>query len=387
MINGLAGIIYPNTQQISDLIFPMLKILRYRAAAEQETYTYKNLQFGACRALAFNEKKTIVLALDGFIENLPELQKELKKSGHACDGSSVQELLLCAYAHWDIHFLDKINGDFSIVLFDQAKECLYLVRDRIGKKPLYWYDGKNYFIFASEIKSMLASGVIPQTPAGDALATYLSFGYFPQDITPIKDINKLLPGHYLQFHLNIGKTIQRYWSYRSFFKNQSDRPEDSIVCELNELLTQAVQQRIPQDHLPGCLVTGGLGSATIAYYVRKALPKQSLDTFSVCFKGQNEEDVEAAKQISAQLHLKPHVDVIDAGTLLDELARIVWHLDEPIGDPNNISGVWKLAQAARHSSSVFSGMGSDELFAGHAAIVRQKGKRSFLIHGEKSPKH
>lgn len=378
MSSSLVGIIYPNTQHLSDFLSPMLKLLKYRPNQKQERHQFKNFQLGISgESLAFNENKTLCLALDGFIEDCLELRQELKKAGHRMD-ESVQGLLLAAYEEWGISFLEKIHGDFAFALFDQSKETLFLARDRIGKKPLYWYEGKNYFIFSSEIKTLLASGVIPQTPAQDAYATYLYFGYFPQDITPIQNVNKLLPGHYIQFKLNIGKTIQPYWSYSQLFKNRSYKSKDQILSELDALLISSLKQRIPENGEIGCIISGGLGSATIAYYLSEHLGKKPLNTFTVGFQGQNEDDISCAKEIISKLNCIPHIDLIDPSHIFDSLVQIVWHLDEPIGDPG-IAVTWQLSKMAKEvASNVFSGMGSDELFAGHSRYTTAERKTVFM---------
>lgn len=367
MQSGLAGIVYPNAAQMSDFIFPMLSSLKHGVNCLADVHLYQNVQLGICgHSFTFNKNKSVILALDGQLENSASLSQELKNGGIFCDFQSPAEIVLQAYELWGIQCLDKINGDFALSIFDQKKECLYLARDRIGKKPLYWYEEKNFFIFSTEIKAMLASGVIPQTPASDALATYLYFGYCPQDITPIKQINKLLPGHYLKLKLKLGKTIQPYWSYSQFFINPVEVSEENVLEQLNTLLEESILQRMPTDEKKGCIVTGGLGSASIACYLKKLSPHAPFDTFFSGFKGQNDEDLMAARQVSTDIDMPLQEELVTPETLFSDLPSIIWHLDEPIGDPN-ICSVWQLANLAQNQiSTIYSGMGSDELFAGHS---------------------
>lgn len=242
---------------------------------------------------------------------------------------------------------------------------LLLARDRIGKKPLYWFQSKNYFIFASELKGILATGAVPQTPALDSLAAYLYFGYTPQDMSPIKDVNKLLPGYFLQLNRDGSKNIQSYWSYSSYFRKKQPSNSADAIIQFEELMHQSIQECIPEDRPFGCFIGGGLGSACIANSLRKILPANQIKAFTVEFQGQNSDDTYAAKEIAAALRLKHQCEMITPKNFLDDFVKMAWHLDEPIGNPTVIA-TWRLAKAAQPMGTLFSGMGSDELLAGHS---------------------
>lgn len=379
MNTGIAGIIYPDILQVTDLIEPMLDTLRHRGAPSFETRTFKNIQIGIHGAsFGINDKKNKWLALDGSIDNIHEVTKELRSHGKRFNAETQAEVLINAYEHWDIGFLDKIDGDFAIALCDQIKGSIILARDRIGKKPLYWYQDNHYFIFASEIKALLATGVVPQTPAEDAISAYLFFGYLPQDLTPIKAVSKILPCHYLHYKMNGGKTILPYWSYSAQFEHRTTAHKNKIVNQLDQLLEESVRIRIPQDHKLGCIVSGGLGSATVANYVRKALPDTTFPAFSVGFKGQNDLDILSASEVAKDLKIPQIVDWVTPNNMLDNLVSTAWYLDEPIGDPNVVATA-KLADLARKDvRSIFSGMGCDELLAGHSRYTVEEEGTHYL---------
>lgn len=379
MNTGIAGIIYPDILQVSDLVEPMLDTLRHRGGPTFETHTYKNIQIGIHGGpIGYNEKKTRWAAIDGVIENMQELIKEMRSQGRKVQVSTTADFLVQAYEHWDMEFLDKISGDFAIVLCDQLRGSIILARDRVGKKPLYWYQDNHYFIFASEIKAILATGVVPQTPAEDAIAAYLFFGYLPQDLTPIKDISKVLPCHYLHLKLNGGKTILPYWSYSAQFENRTSAHKNKIVNQLDQLLDESVRIRIGEDPNLGCIVSGGLGSATIANYVRKAMPDKSFPAFSVGFKGQNDLDILSASEVAKDLKIPHLVDWVTPNNMLDNLVSTAWYLDEPIGDPNVVATA-KLADLAHKDvRAVFSGMGCDELLAGHSRYTVEEEGTHYL---------
>lgn len=364
---AFAGIVYPEILHVDDVIELMIAPLQHRSVGEKFVLTHKNIQIGCsgCQ-LTNNPKRTIYCTIDGRIENIGAIRLELEGLGHTIENKNDLEVLITAYEQWDIQFLNKLNGEFSIVLFDMNTNRVILARDPVGKKPLYWYYDKHYFLFATEIKSLLSSGIVPQTIAPDALSSFLYFGYFPQDLTPIKNVNKLLPAHFLEFSPSYGIQINPYWSYSSYFSNRIHLHKSEITAKLYETLDLAVQNRIPAKGPLGCFLSGGIGSATIAYFLSKLAKDHPLKAFTAGFRGQNEEDLFAARLASESLQIPDQLSYIQSPTFLEEYPKIIWYLDEPLADPNVIA-TWVLAkQAASFTKTVYSGMGSDELLAGHS---------------------
>lgn len=361
-MTSIAGIIYPDMIQATDLIDPMLDTLKLNSSQLSNSCNYKNFQIGCVgKNISKNPEKTIFLILDGSIDNCQILAKELKLPA----SFSQEEIVIAAYEKLGIAALDKIYGSFAMAILDQAKNTLYLMRDRIGKKPLYWYRDRHYFVFASEIKSLLASGVVPQTPSPDALSAYLYLGFIPQDLTPIKDVSKLLPAHYLRIIPHHGHSIVPYWSYSSYFEPFS-LSKQQITEDIDLLLTRTVQDGLEGSNSVGCFVSGGLGSASVAYYVSKELKGAAFPAFNAGFQGQNEEDIVAAKSVAKSLNLPFNSSKITTQNFLKDLVKIAWCLDEPLAD-SNVVATWNLCKlAASEVTTVFSGMGSDELFAGHS---------------------
>lgn len=369
MTNAFAGIVYPDVFQVTDLIEPMLSPLKHRTSEKKHFFTFRNFQLG-CYGNGFtsNGKKNIFLGLDGWIENLSTLKNLVGEQN-----LSQEALLIECYQKFGIKFLEKLNGEFAIVLLDEEKGQLYLARDPIGKKPMYWYHDKSFFLFASEIKALLATGIVPQTLAPEAIATYLFFGYTPQDITPIREVNKLLPAHYLSLNHLHSKQILPYWSYSYYFQKRAHQHKSTIIKNINDLLEQSVIARIPPVGPLGCIVSGGLGSGTIAYYLsRMTADERDLKAFTVGFGEESEEDIEAAELVSNRLHLNHSIEEVTPQFFIKNYAAIVWYLDEPIADPN-VLATWKLAEnASFFTKTVYSGMGSDELLAGHSRYSLQE---------------
>lgn len=363
-MDGVAGIVYPDIFQVNKLIVNMLDTLCHRGGEQADTHTYKNIQIGSSgHKISFNEKKTVVAVVDGSIYNRAALYHELLSRGYEGKIDDPLNILVHAYEFWGPTFLEKVDGDFAIVILDQAKERIILARDRIGIKPLYWYHDQGHFIFGSEIKALLATGIVPQTPALDALASYLYFGYIPQDMSPVLNVNKLLPGHYLQFNRNGSKTIHPYWSYSAHFKKNAAAPKSAIIKKLESLLLQSAKERLPANGNVGCFMSGGIGSASIAYFVKKAA--ENITAFSVGFQGQDEEDIAAAKAFAENLNIPDVCAEITPANFLDDLVKIAWHLDEPIADPRVVA-TWRMAKLAQGKTEhVYSGIGVDELIASH----------------------
>ncbi|ADI38296.1 putative asparagine synthase [Waddlia chondrophila 2032/99] len=374
-MSGIAGIVYPDLFQMNDLIKPMVKTLKHRCLEEPAIHTYKNIQIGGCGSqTAYSRNKSIFCAIDGTLTNSKEIAQamRMKSTSHA-------ELVLKAYELLDTKFLEKIEGDFAIAILDQNKKKLLLARDRIGRRPLYWFQDNHHFIFASELKAILSTGAVPQTAAIDALSAYLFFGYIPQDMSPIKGINKLLPAHFLQLHLEGSKTIESYWSYSSYFEHPTKGSKEQILGNLSKIFESSIKQCLPnKEEKIGCFMSGGLGSASVAHYLKKLSKNDRILSYSVGFLNENEGDIEAAKLISSSLNIPQETYKITQDTFANDLVKINWYLDEPIADLNVVA-TWKLCEmASKNTKTVFSGMGSDELFAGHSRYTTKEQDASLI---------
>lgn len=371
-MGAIAGIVYPDIYQVTDCIVPMMRALERRSRGARFTHSWRNIQLGAFKnPIGFNSRHTIAAALDGHIANGPALRKHLKEIGHSPQHFTDAELIVCAYECWELDFLKHIDGEFALVIIDESNAQTILARDRIGKKPLYWYHDAKHFIFASELNPLLATGMVPQTPAEDGLAAYLSLGYIPQDVTPILGVNKLLPAHALVFGPGRRCYVSSYWSYGSHFDNPRERPQKEVTGHLQELIQTSIAQHIQPKQPIGCFVSGGLGSAGIAYFTKKLAGPDQVVAYSAGFDEYNTADLSAASNVCQALAL-PHESSLTTQTnFLDDIVRVVWHLGEPIADPNILS-TWHLAElAATQTQQVLSGMGSDELLAGHMRYTKE----------------
>ena len=378
-MSGIGGIVYPDLFQVSDMVKPILQTLKKEAP--HDLYTHGTVQLGSCQEkLTFNQRKNLFVAFDGVLYNQQALKETLINKGYHFTLDTAAEIIVNGYDLWDKELFKLLDGEFAFALFDTLDQRLMIVRDRIGKKNVYWYHSTQYFIFSSQLKGVLATGAVPQTPAPDALAAYFYFGYLPQDLTPIQNVSKLLPGHYLQYVVGGGKTIESYWSYSAYFKDPIHKHKNTIAKELDGKMQAAVNKRVAQqgEQPVGCLISGGLGSASVAYYVEKARSGH-VNAFTVGFSRENNEDIEAAQWVADAIGIPQQVKMVEPATFLDDLVPIIWHLDEPLADPNIIA-TWELARLAADGGMdhVYSGMGSDELLAGHTRYTVKEQKISLL---------
>ncbi len=361
---GIGGVVYPDPSKITYLLQPILETLNHRGnRALREAYSYKSTEVGITGG-KMARSSIGVAAIDGFLDNSSALKETLEKRGYQLTDGSDAELVLFAYEAWGDEFLQHIEGSLAIFLLDTRSGELILVRDRIGKCSLYWFQSPQYFIFATELKAILATGAVPQTYSPDGLAHYLFLGYHPQDITPIKGVNKLLPGHYLKINADQSIKIKSYWSLSALCRKDLTDPKNILVQKFDALLTQKTCQQVP-DAPFGCAISGGLGSASVAYYLQKCVSSDKYQAYSVAFQGENMDDMQAAETVSQSLHIQQHTDIITPSDFLKDFVKIVWYMDEPLADPNVIAS-WRLAGLVPANEVVFSGMGSDEFLAGHS---------------------
>lgn len=370
----IAGVIYPDPIQVDDCVDSMLDTMEKGLKPIREKKTLKNFQFGIVGSpFAYNEKKGLLLGLDGLIENYKELGVDLKK--HGLEPSSKQaELVLQAYELYGSDLLQKIDGSFAFFIFDEDKRELLIARDRIGKKPLYWYQDQNHLIFGSELKSLIATGIVPQTFSPDAIAMYLYFGYIPQDLSPIKDVNKLLPANYLTYSLKKGISIRSYWSYSHFFEKKEDSSPKHVKETIEKYLSESIKRVLPHSGKVCSFLSGGIGSATIAYELSKVAKP---DAYTVYFQGKTDADLDATKIVANTLRLPHQIFAITPKNFTDNLVETIWALDEPLADPNFVATA-KLCNMANNCDAAFSGMGSDEFLAGHSRYTSSEQTLTYM---------
>jgi len=311
----------------------------------------------------FNRSQDVVVMCNGEIYNYLELKKELKKEGFEFKTDSDIEILPFLYEKYGIEFVKKLNGMFAIALYDKNKNLFYLIRDRLGIKPLYFTIQNDDLAYASELKSLLLIPGLDKQIDFDALSTYLDLRYIPRPLSPFKGINKLDSGSYLLWNgENI--SIEKYWENSlSLMANNS---EQEIMDEFDILLNNSIEMELISDVPVGSFLSGGIDSSVVTTLASDLCQ----DKFSVFHMRWNEipgkidESMFAEKVIQNKNVTKYFRDVnnIDVVNLLPKL---IYHLDEPFADAAFFPTYYLANLASEKVKVILSGAGGDELFGGY----------------------
>ena len=322
-----------------------------------------------------------VIVFNGEIYNYLELRADLEKKGYTFQTKSDTEVLLYLYQDEQENCLYKLRGMFAFAIWDNKRKLLFLARDRIGKKPLfYYYDGKN-IAFASEIKSILQIPTITKDIEYTALIDYLKYLYIPDPKTIYKSIFKLKPGHYLLFQ-NEKIQIKRYWDIglSQFLKGSLD----NILEELLALLKESIKYRLISDVPLGAFLSGGLDSSAIVALMSR-LSNKPVITCSIGFSDNKHDETPFARKV-AKFFNTDHHEYFVKENIIDIVKKLPLFFDEPFADSSAVP-TYYVSKLARQAVTVaLSGDGGDENFGGYEKyaidyyenLVRRWFPKSFL---------
>jgi asparagine synthase (glutamine-hydrolysing) len=308
-----------------------------------------------------NEDGSIWLTYNGEIYNHADLRAELEPAGHEYRSHTDSETIIHAFEQWGAKAVDRFRGMFAFALWDNARRRLMLVRDRLGIKPLYYAETSDGLVFASEIKAILASGLVPTALADGALSEYLAFGYLAGEGTMFRGIRKLPPGHTLSWEDGRAR-VAPYWELR--FVPAIRTPEPELVHTFSDLFQQSVKLRLMSDVPLGVFLSGGLDSSAIAA-VTSCLISDPLKTFSVGFESRYYSEFSYARDVARLVGADHHEVVLTSDAFANALPRLVWHEDEPLWGTASVALYFVSELAARDVKVVLTCEGSDELFAGY----------------------
>ena len=314
-----------------------------------------------------NERGTVWISFNGEIYNHADLRGELESHGHVYKTRSDTEAIVHAYEQWGDDCVTRLRGMFAFAIWDAERRRLLLARDRLGIKPLYWARQGDRLIFASEIKSILASGLVPARANERALPELLSTRSVAGTETMFEGIYKLMPGHVLVFQDGT-VTCRCYWDVPiGAATTGRSRAED--VARFRELLEEAIRLRLMSDVPLGVFLSGGIDSSAIAALMARMIDRP-LQTFSVAFKARAYNELEYARTVSTAIGADAHEIVIDDRDFFGALPRLIWHEDEPIAHPSSVPLYFVSKLAREHVTVVLTGEGSDELLAGYGKYPR-----------------
>jgi asparagine synthase (glutamine-hydrolysing) len=312
----------------------------------------------------WDASRQFCITYNGEVYNFRELRSDLEAKGHRFRSKSDTEVVLAAYAEWGPSCLDRFNGMFALAIWDRGERTLFAARDRLGIKPLYWAEHPGGLMFASEAKSILASGLVPVE--ADPEVTHNPWHYPSAPRTGFVAVNKLAPGHTLTWR--DGRTaISKWWAVP---EGGPSLGRAEAIRALTELLPDAVGRQMISDVPVGAMLSGGLDStAIVALMARHA--REPVRTMAIRFRAEDvpfeamPDDERFASSVARRFGCD-HTAIEISPRVVDLLPRVVWHLDEPIFDPAAINTCLIAEEARRRGITVLlSGMGGDEIFGGY----------------------
>ena len=318
-----------------------------------------------------NDRQDCSIVFNGEIYNFQELRKELAGKGYRFKTYSDTEVVLRAYEEWGNDCLTRLRGMFAVAIYDtrpakngaaERRPRLLLARDRVGKKPLYYYRDEGRIIFGSEIKAILADPSVKAQVRRSILPLYLSYGYVPAPDTFFENIFELPPAHRLVVE-NGAVTVDRYWQPP---QNITDTAlsEKQYVDRLRELLEEAVRLRLISDVPLGAFLSGGVDSAAVVAFMTRIL-KQPVQTFAIGFTDDPSFNELAHARFVADYFKSEHHEFLVSPDAIDLLPTLVWHYDQPFADSSAIPTFLVAQMTRNHVKVALTGDGSDELFAGY----------------------
>jgi asparagine synthase (glutamine-hydrolysing) len=303
------------------------------------------------------------ITFNGEIYNFLELRQELESAGHRFRSHSDTEVMLAAYDQWGLQCVERFVGMFAFALWDAPKRRLWLVRDRLGKKPLYYSESRGTLRFASELKAIVVDDEVPRDIDADAMRLYLRYGYVPSPHTIYSSVRKLPPAHYLICD-NGAVSVRRYWDPVPFALDRPPVTDAEAEAQLETRLATAVGQRMIADVPLGAFLSGGIDSSLIVALMQEqsAVP---VKTFTIRFDNPELDEADHAAAVARHLHTEHHEQTCDEPQMLDVVDRLADMFDEPFADSSAVP-TYLVSKIARELVTVaLSGDGGDELFLGY----------------------
>jgi len=370
---GICGIIStdPSEHFDSRIIQRMRDTLAHRGPDDKGAYLGPGIALGHRRLSIIdlrpegrqpmaNEDGRVQIVFNGEIYNFAEHRDWLIAKGHRFKSRTDTEVIIHLYEELGIDCLKRLRGMFAFAIWDERKRFLFLARDRLGKKPLFYhFDGKR-LLFASEIKALLAYPSVTATADPQAIDYYLSLGYVPGPFSAFKGIQKLPPAHYLTF--SQGRLeIKRYWQVH--YLPKLELSENAACAQIVERLTEAVKLRLISDVPLGAFLSGGIDSSAIVALMAK-LSNAPVKTFSIGFNEPEYDETEHARSVAQQFGTEHHQFTVEPDAI-DILETLVWHFDEPFADSSALPTYYLSKLTREHVTVALNGDAGDENFAGY----------------------
>lgn len=375
---GFVGFL--NAEERADIVNDMLDIQSYRGPDDMGVYfdSTSGVHFGHNRLSIqdlssqghqpfISDCENYIIVFNGEVYNFKLVRAILETAGHRFISGTDTEVILYAYKEWGSKCLEKLIGMFAFCILDKTKNKIFLVRDRAGVKPLYYYAYEDEFMFSSELKSFHKHPKFNKKQNSMVLPYYFQFGYIPAPLTIFQNCYKLEPGHYLEFNiLNGDLNIIKYWDVNDFYAQDEIKSDESEILEdIESILDDSVALRMISDVPIGVFLSGGYDSSLVASILAKKLGKK-INTFTVGFEDTEHDEAKHAKKIADFLGTNHTEYYMKSNDILNLVEKIPFYYDEPFGDASALPLMMVSNLAKQNVSVALSGDGGDEAFCGYS---------------------
>ena len=379
---GITGIYSRNTPVDPSVLWSMTRTLSHRGPDDSGTYVSEDGAVGLGhtrlsiidlsergRQPMASDDGRIQVSYNGEIYNYRELREELRLMGHVFRTGSDTEVLVRSYEQWGIECLQRFIGMFALAIWDGRENRLYLVRDRVGIKPLYYYREDGLFLFGSELKAIMNHDGFSRRISRDGLSLFLRYDYIRSPYTIFENTFKLEPGHYLCLQ-NGQIEKHRYWDITESYNMRPCDISDDEACEMfEEIMTDSLRHRLVSDVPVGLFLSGGIDSSIVATLLRKNI-STPLKTFTIGFDQEKYNEAEWAARLADYLGTEHVESYVSEDEAIETVSYIPSIYDEPFADTSSIPTCVLSRLASEHVKVVMSGDGGDELFCGYNHYVK-----------------
>lgn len=371
---GFIGCIHEQATEQNDsekkLLKQMNDLIVHRGPDDEGFFSDEHIRFGFRRLSIIDiesgsqplsyENDRYWIIFNGEIYNFVELREELVKKGFSFETESDTEVILALFSELREKAVERLRGMFAFVIWDKEKQELFGARDPFGIKPFFYLQSDEETFFASEKKSILLAMESSELNL-DSLQQYMTYQFVPEPETMTKNIQKLEPGHYFTKKPGGPLNIARYW--KANFSPVGHRSQEEFIKEIRDVLFDSVNIHMRSDVPVGSFLSGGIDSSLIVSIAKQFHP--NIKTFSVGFERDGFSEIDVAKETADRLGVENISYVISPEEYMNELPKIMWHMDDPLADPACVPLYFVAREARKHVTVVLSGEGADELFGGY----------------------
>lgn len=312
----------------------------------------------------WNETHDKMIVFNGELYNYLSLREELKQKGYVFSTDSDTEVVLHGFESYGPSFLKRMEGMFAFAIYDLSAKTWTLARDKIGEKPLYYYQDKEKFLFASELKSLLCTGLVPKVIDREGLSQYFQLTYIPAPKSILRDVHKLLPATYMVIRDDGSTFSEKYWELQPLTNEELLHDRDTCKSSLRKALFHSVEQRMISDVPLGAFLSGGIDSSIIVG-IMSQISDRPINTFTIGYKDKRYDESSLAEIVAKKNHTNHHVLVLDWNKIAADLDAILQNIDEPFADSSLIATYAVSKMTKEYVTVALTGDAGDELFAGY----------------------